>query len=81
MREGGKSDEAKLAHKSNHEIESVHSDTDVLIINTSEDRILVLCDQIGMGRYDFDHREEGNALDCSVGRLVSGREIGGGGSN
>lgn len=65
----------KQAHKSCYKIESAHSDTDVIIIDTGKNRILMFCDQFGMGRYYFDHCKEGDVLDCSVGRSVSTRDL------
>lgn len=68
-------EEAKTTHKSCDKIESAHSDANVFIIDTGENRVLMFCDQFRMGRYYFNHCKEGDVLDCSVERSVSARDL------
>lgn len=55
-----------MAHESSYEIESAHSDTNVLVIDAGKNRVLMFCDQFGVGGYYFNHCKEGDVLDCSV---------------
>lgn len=64
-----------MAHKSCYKIESAHSDTNVFIVDTGKNRILMFRDQLRMSRYYFNHCKEGDILDYSVGRSVSAWDL------
>ncbi len=44
-------------------VESTHPYTDVLIIDTGQNSILVLGNEVGMCRHNLHHSQEGNVLD------------------